>query len=90
MITKKKRLLYILLAVPTILLIPFISMQFSIGVDWSVLDFTIMGIMLFAVGVLCELVLRRVKSLKGRVLLCGVILFAFLLIWIELAVGIFV
>jgi hypothetical protein len=37
----------------------------------------------------CELILRKVKSLKSRLLLCGIVLLAFFLIWVELAVGVF-
>jgi hypothetical protein len=89
MTVQNKRLMLILAAVPTILLIPLIAMQFSNGVDWKILDFVIMGILLLGTGLLCELVLRKVKSTKGRIILCGAVLFSFLLIWAELAVGIF-
>jgi hypothetical protein len=37
---------------------------------------------------MCEFVLRRVKSVKNRLLICGVILLAFFLLWAELAVGV--
>lgn len=89
MTIQNKRLVYILAAVPIMLLIPLIAMQFSNGVDWSVSDFAIMGALLLGAGLLCELVLRKSKSRKGKVLLCGAVLFVFLLIWAELAVGIF-
>lgn len=88
MTTQNKRLMLILAGVPTLLLIPFFAMQFSNGVDWKIADFTMMGILLLVTGLLCELVLRKVKSFKGRILLCGAAILAFLLIWAELAVGI--
>ena len=86
---KNKRLIIILAAMTTVLLIPFIAMQFTNEVDWSVSDFAIMGVLLYGTGLLCELVLRKVKSVQNRILICVAIVVAFLLIWAELAVGIF-
>ncbi len=66
-----------------------IAMQFTNEVNWSGFDFLAAGILLFATALACEFVLRRVKTLKGKLLLCGGILLALALIWIELAVGVF-
>lgn len=63
-------------------------MQFSNGVNWEIIDFAIMGVLLLIISLLCEFVLRKVKSTKGRIIFCGIVLLAFLLIWAELAVGI--
>lgn len=86
---KNKRLVIILAVAGSLLLIPLIAMQFTNEVSWEMNDFVIMGILLFGTGLLCELVLSKVKSMEGRIVLCGAILLAFLLIWAELAVGIF-
>lgn len=86
---QNKRLILILIAVPTLLLIPLIAMQFSTGVDWKIPDFLVMGVLLLGTGLLCELVLRKVKSVMGRIIFCGIVLLVFLLVWAELAVGIF-
>jgi len=86
---KNKRLIIILAAMSVLLLIPFIAMQFTDEVDWSVRDFAIMGVLLYGTGLLCELVLRKVKTVQNRILICGAVVIAFLLIWAELAVGIF-
>lgn len=83
-----KRLIIILTTAAVLLSIPFIAMQFTTAVDWNIFDFTIMGILLFGTGLLCEFVLRNVKTIQYRMLLCGAILFVFFLIWAELAVGI--
>ncbi len=64
-------------------------MQFTSEVDWNIIDFVTMGVLLLGTGLLCELAMRKVKSIKSRVLICGAILFAFFLIWAELAVGLF-
>lgn len=86
---KNKRVILIFSGIAILLLIPLIAMQFTHEVYWSMADFVIMGILLSATGILCELILRKVKSIKIRILLCGAILFGFFLIWAELAVGIF-
>lgn len=84
-----KRLIIILGSVVFLLLIPFTAMQFTNEVDWGIADFIIMGILLFGTGLLCELVLRKVKRIEYRIIICGAVLFAFFLVWAELAVGIF-
>lgn len=89
MITPNIRLFAILSTVAILLLIPFVAMQFTEEVNWSISDFIIAGVLLFGTGLVCELVLRLVKKLEYRLLICGAILLALLLIWIELAVGIF-
>jgi hypothetical protein len=70
-------------------MIPLIAMQFTPEVDWSVMDFVIMGILLLSTGFGCDLVIRNVKMVGKRVVYIGLCLFAFFLIWVELAVGIF-
>ncbi len=84
-----KRLIIILTTAAILLSILFIAMQFTTEVDWGILDFTIMGVLLFGTGLLCERVMRKVKSIQNRILICGALLFVFFLIWAELAVGIF-
>ncbi len=86
---KNKRLIIILAAMSVLLLIPFIAMQFTDEVNWTFRDFAIMGVLLYGTGLLCELVLRKVKTVQNRILICGVVVIVFLLIWAELAVGIF-
>ena len=80
MTSQNKRLIFILAGVPILLLIPLIAMQFSNAVNWKVIDFVIMGILLLGTGLLRELVLRKVKSAKSRLLLCAAVLLTFLLI----------
>ena len=86
---KNKRLIIILLTAIVLLLIPFIAMQVTEEVDWEIGDFLVMGVLLIGTGLVCELVIRKVKSVKNRIIICGILLFAFFLIWAELAVGIF-
>lgn len=89
MITQGTRLRGILLAVAILLSIPFIAMQFTTEVNWSLFDFVVAGVLLLGTGLLCELVLRTIRKREYRLALVGAILLALVLIWIELAVGIF-
>ena len=86
---KNKRLKIILTAVAILLLIPFIAMQFTDEVSWTSFDFVVMGIILISTGLLCELAMRKVPKIKHRLALCLAIVGAFLIVWAELAVGIF-
>lgn len=86
---KTNRFLIILFIVGALLLIPFIAMQFSSEVVWTVSDFIIMGILLMVTGLGIDLVLRKVSSSKNRLIIGGIILAVFFMIWAELAVGVF-
>jgi hypothetical protein len=48
-----------------------------------------MGTLLLITGTILEVVLRKVTQTKYRILLCVLVMGAFVLIWAELAVGIF-
>ena len=89
MIMQNKRLSIILLTVALLLLMPIIAMQFTNEVNWNVFDFIAAGVLLLGTGLLCELVIRKVKKPRHRIVLCLAILLALLLFWTELAVGIF-
>jgi NADH:ubiquinone oxidoreductase subunit K len=71
-----------------LLCIPAIGNIFVDGFNWSFFDFIIMGslILLFSSGI--NLVLLRQKSTLYRGTVIGVLVLVFLIIWAELAVGI--
>ncbi len=89
MITLNKRLTIIMSIAALLLLVPLIAMQFSKEVNWALSDFVIAGVLLFGTGLLLEVIMRNVRNSLHRVLLLAVAIVALLLIWIELAVGIF-
>jgi hypothetical protein len=89
MLTQRKRLIGIVLTVAFLLLIPFIAMQFTNEVKWDLPDFVIAGVLLLGTGLMCELVMRKVKKMKYRVAICIALLIVLLLVWAELAVGLF-
>lgn len=83
------RILIILGVIVTLLLIPFIAMQFTTEVKWTLLDFMVMGGLLATTGAVIEIILRTFKTKKQRLILSMITVFLFLLTWAELAVGIF-
>lgn len=84
-----KRFLIILIFVLLILLIPLIAMQLTNEVNWTLADFLLAGILLLTGAFTLDYVFRKVKNVKYRIILFIVILSVFLLVWAELAVGIF-
>jgi dipeptide/tripeptide permease len=86
---KNKSQKNILIVVAILLSIPLIAIQFTDEVSWTILDFVVMGILLLSIGFICELTIRKVSKIKHRIAICITILVVFLLIWAELAVGIF-
>ncbi|MCK0177931.1 hypothetical protein MWU50_01365 [Flavobacteriaceae bacterium S0862] len=87
--TPNKRLKNMLIFVAVILLIPLIAMQFTEEVNWELTDFIVAGVLLLGTGLVCEFVMRKVKKKENRIALCIVIITILLLVWAELAVGIF-
>jgi hypothetical protein len=86
---KKSRLLVIFLIIAGLLLIPLIAMQFTDEVNWSVADFLVAAVLLVVTGLAIDLVLNKVTDTKLRVILFGIVLAFLVLVWAELAVGIF-
>jgi len=86
---KDKRLILIVLTSVIILLIPLIAMQFTDEVNWTLFDFVVAGVLLLGTGIMCELVIRKINKTKYRIVACVALLVVLLLIWAELAVGIF-
>ncbi len=86
---KYKRILVILGTVVAILLVPLIAMQFTDQVNWTLTDFVIGGGLLLGAGLMLEGILRKFEHSKYKALIVAALVIAFLLIWAELAVGIF-
>ncbi len=87
--TTKQRTITLFSSATTILLIPLIAKQFSDSVHWSISDFLIAGILLFGTASAIDLTMRKVKSNRNRFIICAVLFTVLLLVWAEMAVGIF-
>lgn len=85
----KQRLALTFGIVAFILAIPLVAMQFTSQVNWKLIDFIVMGILLSITGLTIELVTRKVRSTNWKVIITLSILLILFLIWAELAVGIF-
>lgn len=79
----------IVLIVIAILAIPFFAMLFTDEVKWRLFDFIIAFILLTSAGLVCKLIFKKVPSKTTRFILIGLLFLILLLIWLELAVGIF-
>jgi hypothetical protein len=78
---KNIRLICILLAVPALLLIPFVAMRFTNEVTWTPLDFTVMGVMLLITGLAIEVALRALHVTWMKVAAVVAVLFGFVMVW---------
>lgn len=85
---KTKRLFVWAGIVALLLSIPLIAMQFSSGVKWDFADFAIMGAVLLGIGFAYELIATRSANTRYRTAFGVGLLGAFLLFWVNGAVGI--
>jgi hypothetical protein len=72
-----------------VLAIPFIAMQFTKAVNWTAFDFGVAALLLISTAAGIEMVIRFIGHRQTRYLLYVCILLTLLLVWAELAVGIF-
>ena len=86
---QNKNIIRIALVTVFILLIPLIAMQFTDEVVWSLADFVVMGALLFSTGLAYEFLVRKTRNTTYRVAVGVAVVVVFLLVWAELAVGIF-
>jgi hypothetical protein len=71
-----------------VLLIPLVGVIFF-DLAWSGFDFLVMALLILSLSILINLILYYTNSSKLKLLLIFIVAILFLLIWAELAVGIF-
>lgn len=71
-----------------ILLVPLVAMRFTDEMNWNAIDFAVMGALLFGACGAWELAARITANVAYRAAVGIAVLAAFILIWINLAVGI--
>lgn len=87
-ITRNTVFAWIALTTCLVLLVPLLVMQFTAAVNWGLMDFVVMGSLLFGTGSTFVLVIRKVP--RKYWLAIGVAFAVTLLyVWAELAVGLF-
>ena len=72
-----------------ILIIPLVGTILFDQIDWGILDFLVMGIILLIVGIALSAASQKIKNSKKRLFYNFIIILVFFLVWAELAVGIF-
>lgn len=82
-----KSLRVVALVTALTLLIPLVAMQFTTEVDWSIGDFIIMGLLIFSTGATYVLATGLINNLAYRIAIACALGTTFLLIWVNLAVG---
>jgi len=88
-LNSKKSPTYLLIFGLIILLVPLIGMQLSSEINWGLFDFIVAGILIIVLILVLELIFRKVQSNKKKLWLVILIGILFIMIWVELAVGIF-
>ncbi|MDD2730972.1 MAG: hypothetical protein PHW33_02505 [Candidatus Portnoybacteria bacterium] len=57
------------------------------GWDWMPGDFLVMGVLLFGTGLAVDFSIRKIANPAHRLIAVSAVIIAFLLVWVELAVG---
>ena len=70
-------------------MIPLLAMQFNEDVNWSIYDFVVMGFLLLFFSLGIDVTMKKVKNENIKILYVVLTILIFVLIWAELAVGIF-
>ncbi|WEK69344.1 MAG: hypothetical protein P0Y62_16020 [Candidatus Chryseobacterium colombiense] len=80
----------LIFALPALLLAAaFFCNLFVQGFDWSLPDFMIAGVLLFGTAFAINLVVNSTKTVATKLVISGIVLLILIVIWVELAVGIF-
>lgn len=87
--TQKQKTILIYTTPAVLLCIPLLGNIFSQEFDWSPGDFVIGAVLLFGTAFIIDLIQRIVKNKTHKILLGGAVLILLLLVWAELAVGVF-
>lgn len=84
-----RRMLALIAIVMAVLMVPFVGMQFSTQVAWTLRDFVMAGLLLFGAGMVYELSRTILLHTRQRVI-AGIIVGVGVCVgWVELAVGLF-
>ncbi|MES2320064.1 MAG: hypothetical protein V4631_21505 [Pseudomonadota bacterium] len=84
-----KQIGFVVLGTAIVLLMPLLAMQFTSEVDWKGGDFAIIAVLLVCTGLAYVFGARLVTTVKSRAILGAVLGLLVLLVWVELAVGVF-
>ena len=86
---QSKSIIRVAFVTAAILLVPFVVMQLTDKMSWDAEDFVIMGVFLLGAGLAIEFALGSLRHPTRRAIAVLMIAALFLLVWAELAVGVF-
>ena len=72
-----------------LLLIPLFGNCYSNQVNWYLFDFILMGFLFVLTGLSIHFILEKVRNKTFRIVPIIFVLIIFLMVWAELAVGVF-
>jgi hypothetical protein len=72
-----------------LLLLPLIAMRFTHEVMWTLSNFALAAVILISAVVVWSIAVSRLHTKKNRTIVGVLLLIVLIMIWIELAVGIF-
>lgn len=84
---KTSRIIYSIAGI--LLLLPYVAMQFSREVNWTVSDFVVAAVLLFSLAFILNLIINKIKPRRSKMILMIIVFLAFMILWVEMAVGIF-
>lgn len=84
---KTSRIIYSIAGILSLL--PNVVMQFSREVNWTILDFGVAAVLLFSLAFILNLIINKIKPKRSKMILMIIVFLAFIIIWVEMAVGIF-
>jgi hypothetical protein len=76
-------------AAAALFLLPLAAMQFTSNVNWTTTDFLVWGGLIGVTGALIELAVRVLRTPLYRFIAVAAILAFALLVWADVAVGVF-
>lgn len=87
-LAQNKAILWVAIGTGLLLLIPLIGMLVTEDWNWGILDFVFMGGMIFGTGLAFVLIARQMNNLFYRIAVGMAGVTGFLLLWVNVAVGI--
>jgi hypothetical protein len=84
-----KGILTVLAVTAALLLVPLVAMQLTGEVVWTLSDFVAAGILIAGTGLAFVFATRKISTTWGKARVGAGLALLFLIIWVELAVGIF-
>ena len=84
----RRQILYVAVITASLLMIPLLAMLVTDEVNWTLLDFAVMGALLLGTGLTFVFISRKSPGIVYKIAVGIAVLAALLLVWVTIAVGI--